>query len=142
MSERRSVPSRVACATLVLLASSAHAEVTVLRTGRLFDPEKGSVAVDQVIVVEDGKIKAVGAGLPAPAGATLVDLKDATVLPGLFDCHTHLCSSVAFHGHGFEAVMSELLAYTTQTTDETPRPPSRSPACTGRCSAAGSSASR
>ena len=117
MSERPSFPCRAACAVLVLLASTAQAEVLVLRAGRLFDPEKGSVAVDQVIVVEDGKIKAVGAGLPAPAGATLVDLTDATVLPGLFDCHTHLCSSVAFHGHGFEAVMSELLAYTTQTTD-------------------------
>src|SRR5262249_52154299 len=110
-------PRRAACAALVLLATSARAEVTVLRAGRLFDPEAGSVAVDQVIVVEDGKVKAVGGGLPAPAGATLVDLRDATVLPGLFDCHTHLCSSIVFRGHGYEAVLSELLAYTTQTTD-------------------------
>jgi imidazolonepropionase-like amidohydrolase len=117
MSMRPAFPSRAACAALVLLATTAEAEVTVLRAGRLFDPETGTVAVDQVIVVEDGKIKAVGAGLPAPAGAAVVDLKDATVLPGLFDCHTHLCSSVAFHGHGFEAVLSELLAYTSQTTD-------------------------
>jgi imidazolonepropionase-like amidohydrolase len=104
-------------ALLVLLATTVHAETTVIRAGRVFDPDSGRAAAGQVIVVEDGRIKAVGAGLAIPAGAAVVDLKDATVLPGLFDCHTHLCASVSFRGRGFDSFQTDLLAYTAQTTD-------------------------
>ncbi len=36
------------------------------------------------------KIKAVGSKLEIPAGATVIDLSNSTVLPGLFDAHTHV----------------------------------------------------
>src|SRR5206468_2954931 len=44
------------------------------------------------ILVRDGRIVAVGpaASLPAPVGATVIDLSTRTVLPGLIDCHVHL----------------------------------------------------
>ena len=64
--------------------------VLVLKAARLFDG-KGEAAVrDGVVIVEGRKIKAVGSGLAAPAGATVVDLGDATLLPGFIDAHIHL----------------------------------------------------
>jgi imidazolonepropionase-like amidohydrolase len=76
---------------LVLAGTSARAQVTAIKAGKLIDPETGATALNQVIIVEGRKIKAVGAGLQIPAGATVVDLSNSTVLPGLFDAHTHLC---------------------------------------------------
>jgi len=46
--------------------------------------------LNAVILVEGGIITGAGPGLAIPAGAEVVDLGDATVLPGLIDCHTHL----------------------------------------------------
>jgi imidazolonepropionase-like amidohydrolase len=56
----------------------------------MIDVLSGRVLSDQVILIRNGKIEAVGAGLAIPAGATVLDLSGMTVLPGLIDCHTHL----------------------------------------------------
>ncbi|HYG81030.1 MAG TPA: amidohydrolase family protein, partial [Pyrinomonadaceae bacterium] len=88
----RSSRRALSIAVLVLLcAAAARAQVTAIRAGKLVDPEAGTVAADQVIIVEGDTIKAVGPGLKIPAGATVINLSDQTVLPGLFDAHTHLC---------------------------------------------------
>ena len=63
--------------------------VTVIKAGRLLDPDAGTVAVNQTIVIEGERIKAVGANLAVPAGATVIDLSKMTVMPGLVDAHTH-----------------------------------------------------
>ena len=70
--------------------SAAHAQVTVIKAGKLIDVEAGTVLTDQVIVIRGDKIEAVGKGLPTPAGASVIDLSKMTVLPGLIDCHTHV----------------------------------------------------
>lgn len=79
---------------LLLLLASAHAwaqGITAIKAGKLVDPESGTTLSNQVILVNGSKITAVGAGLAIPAGANLIDLSNSTVLPGLFDAHTHLC---------------------------------------------------
>jgi imidazolonepropionase-like amidohydrolase len=74
----------------LVLSSPASAQVTVVRAGRLIDPDSGTVLSNQVILIAGGKIQAVGRELALPANATVIDLSDKTVLPGLIDCHTHV----------------------------------------------------
>jgi imidazolonepropionase-like amidohydrolase len=74
--------------------SAAPPPIAVIRAGVLVDPESGTAATNQTILVENGKITAVGANVPVPAGAAVIDLSRYTVLPGLFDAHTHLCMDV------------------------------------------------
>jgi imidazolonepropionase-like amidohydrolase len=92
---RRSFALHVITFALVLLAPlSAFGQVTAIKAGKLLNPETGTTVSNQTILVENGKIKAVGADLSIPAGAIVVDLARSTVMPGLFDMHTHLCMAV------------------------------------------------
>ncbi len=72
------------------MTCAAAAQVTAIRAGRLVDTESGTVRTNQVILIENGRITAVGSGLAIPSGAVVFDLSRSTVLPGLIDCHTHL----------------------------------------------------
>jgi len=76
---------------LLLGIISGNAQITAIKAGKLVEPETGTTLPNQIILIEKGKIKAVGAGLPIPKEAGVIDLTGATVLPGLFDCHSHLC---------------------------------------------------
>jgi imidazolonepropionase-like amidohydrolase len=78
----------VTCGALV--AAQQPATVVALRAARLFDGKSDSAISDAVVVVQGGRISALGARAPIPAGAQVVDLGDATILPGFIDAHTHL----------------------------------------------------
>src|SRR6266481_2811906 len=65
-------------------------QIVAIRAGRLFDARAGRMLANQVIVVRGERIAEVGAGVPIPAGATVLDLGSATVLPGMIDGHVHL----------------------------------------------------
>lgn len=77
----------------VFMPIAAQAQMTAIKAGKVVDPETGTTAINQIILIDGKKIKTVGAGLPIPAGATVIDLSRQTVLPGLFDCHTHMLTN-------------------------------------------------
>lgn len=74
----------------------APAAVTVLKAARLVDTKAGAVLAGQAVLIEGDRIKAVGPAADvlkaASAGAKVIDLGDATLMPGLMDCHTHITS--------------------------------------------------
>ncbi|HEX3557160.1 MAG TPA: amidohydrolase family protein [Thermoanaerobaculia bacterium] len=64
----------------------------VLQHARLFDPESGKLVPETTVVVAGNRIQAVGhdGEVATPAGAEVIDTKGKTLLPGLWDMHTHL----------------------------------------------------
>src|SRR5687768_16109027 len=74
-----------------LPASAAEApKPLVLKAARLFDAKSGKLVTPGVVVVAEGKITAAGSSAPVPAGAEVIELGDATLLPGFIDAHTHI----------------------------------------------------
>src|SRR5438876_4306530 len=65
-------------------------QVVAIRAARLFDARSGRMLANPVIVVRGERIAEVGAGVQVPAGATVLDLGSAAVLPGMIDAHVHL----------------------------------------------------
>lgn len=70
--------------------TGAKPEIIALKAARLFDGRGDSAVPNGVVIVEGGTLKAVGSGIPIPAGARVLDLGDSTLLPGLIDAHTHI----------------------------------------------------
>ena len=75
---------------LTTQVTAQAASVTAIKAGRLIDTENGKVLTNQIIIVENERIKAVGANVPIPVGARVIDLSNATVMPGFIDTHTHV----------------------------------------------------
>ena len=69
---------------------AAPGQIVAIRAGRLFDARSGKSLANQVIVVKGDRIADVGANAQVPAGATVIDMSSATVLPGMIDGHVHL----------------------------------------------------
>lgn len=72
-------------------------QVIAVRAGHLFDSKSGQMLANQVVLVSGEKITEVGAAdrVQIPAGAQIIDLSQATVMPGFVDAHTHVYSSLS-----------------------------------------------
>ena len=89
--------------------------VTYVLAGKLLDVRSGKILTDQVIVIRGDKIERVAsaAQMQIPAGASVVDLSRATVLPGLIDAHTHLFLTGEDNGRYDEQLLKESWQYRT-----------------------------
>jgi len=80
--------------TSALAQESAPKKIIALKAARLITSFDDTVVKNGVVIIEGDRIKGVGAGLQIPANAEVIDLGDATLLPGLIDAHTHLLSEL------------------------------------------------
>lgn len=71
--------------------STQEPQKLAIKCGRLIDGVGDKPAMNTVILIEGDKIAAVGRDINIPADATVIDLSDYTVLPGLIDTHSHIC---------------------------------------------------
>jgi imidazolonepropionase-like amidohydrolase len=94
---------------------AASNRVVAIRAGRMFDSNTGQMLADQVIIARGDRIESVGpaASIRIPAGAEVIDLSQATVLPGLIDAHTHIFLTGESHGRYEEQLLKESWQYRT-----------------------------
>lgn len=77
----------------LLFGVPAWAQTVAIRAGNLIDPANGAVAKNQIIVVKDKKIVAVGPNVAIPKDSVVIDLSNEWVMPGIMDAHTHVTFS-------------------------------------------------
>src|SRR3954451_24973173 len=82
----------VIIATILTLTNIANAQgkLKAIKAGKVIDVVSGTVLTNQVILIDSNKIVDIGSSVSIPANAEVIDLSNATVLPGLIDCHPHL----------------------------------------------------
>src|SRR5262249_45774613 len=81
------------CLLMVSLSyglAQASVMVTAIHAGHVIDPDSGRVLDDQTILINGTLVTDIGARVQVPPDARVLDLREYTVLPGLFDAHTHL----------------------------------------------------
>ncbi len=89
--------------------AAAQEQTTAIRAGRLFDARNGTMLANQVLLIRGDRITDVGANVTVPAGARVIDLTGATVLPGMIDAHVHVALNVpseSFEHHTFVMLQS------------------------------------
>lgn len=78
------------------------AQKTVIRAGHYFDARNGKMLENQILVIEDGKIKEIGTDAKYSETDNIIDLTDSWLLPGLMDCHVHLTLNLAYRNRHVE----------------------------------------
>src|SRR5215213_277523 len=80
----------LAGAAALAIASTADAETYAIQAGRLIVDAAQPARGNSTVIVENGRVSRIEPGFTAPAGATVVDERSRTVMPGMTDVHVHL----------------------------------------------------
>jgi imidazolonepropionase-like amidohydrolase len=75
-------------------SANAAARVVAVRAARMFDAKAGRMLTGQIVLIRGDRIVDVGPSVPIPAGAQVIDLGAATVLPGMIDAHVHVSQNL------------------------------------------------
>jgi imidazolonepropionase-like amidohydrolase len=86
-------------------------QVVAIRAGQMFDARSGSMLPNQVVLIRGDHIVDVGPAVQIPAGARVIDLGTATMLPGMIDAHVHVNTG------GASLAMRALTALANAQTD-------------------------
>jgi imidazolonepropionase-like amidohydrolase len=115
MNWKHAVGAALGGLALALSLSAQSNQWVVIRAGRLFDPQQGTFIAHAIVVVHGDRITAAGAGeqVKTPVGAEVIDLGNATLLPGLIDAHTHLFLTGESGGRYDEQLLKESWQYRT-----------------------------
>ncbi len=97
----------VATSSLISPAQAVEQTVVVLKAAHLFDALSGTLMEPGMVVVAGEKIQALGRELTIPAGAQVIDLGDATLMPGFIDAHVHMAGEMSnnWYGDWFNGMM-------------------------------------
>jgi len=95
-------------ALIAVLALQQVPGTTAIRAGTLIDGTGAAPVRNAVILVQGDRITAVGTNVQVPAGATVIDLSGATVLPGFIDAHVHLAFRTIGDGDWQHAGLTEM----------------------------------
>jgi imidazolonepropionase-like amidohydrolase len=86
-------------------------QVVAIRAGHLFDAKSGNMVNNQIVLIKGERITDVGPNVQVPREATLIDLSNATVLPGMIDTHVHVVTG------GETAAQRAIIAVANAQTD-------------------------
>jgi imidazolonepropionase-like amidohydrolase len=110
LAQRALLAAVLFCCTAVAQQPAAPAPATiVLKAAHLFDGRSGQLQDGGIVVVQGTRILAVGTAADAPAGARVIDLGDATLLPGFIDAHVHLSTEMG--GNWYQQFYQDLMRF-------------------------------
>jgi imidazolonepropionase-like amidohydrolase len=93
----RQIVFLIALSFTLSISTNGETASTIIKAGQLIDGRGGEPIAPAMVRVEGERIAEVGRNLTAPAGAKIIDLGEATLLPGLIDLHTHLTNRMGVH---------------------------------------------
>lgn len=96
---------KITIAAILLISTFlTQAQNTIIKAGHFFDARNGKMLDNQMIIIQNGKIKEVGTNLKINKPDTVIDLSNSWILPGLMDCHVHITSNLSYRKRNWNDV--------------------------------------